>query len=127
MFDQPHGVAPGAVPMAEATTGLAPKKASAVYPSVAATKSPSEDFDFEVAFDFDRPLSLVKLLRSGGLGPQDAKTAGLLLPGAPNELFGRCSRMSIGLLDGQPNRRGGVLPEALHPAALAAGVVILAG
>jgi hypothetical protein len=54
------GVAPGAVPKAEATTGLAPKKASATNPLVAATKSPSEGFDF----DFDVPLSLVKSLRS---------------------------------------------------------------
>ena len=61
---RPRGVAPERMPKAEATTGLAPKKASAVDPSVAATKSPSEGFDFEVAFDFDWPLSLVRFLRS---------------------------------------------------------------
>jgi len=44
------GVAPGAVPKAEATTGLAPKKASAMNPLVAATKLPSEGFSFDVGF-----------------------------------------------------------------------------
>jgi hypothetical protein len=44
------GVAPGVVPKAEATTGLAPKKASAMNPLVAATKSASEGFDFDVGF-----------------------------------------------------------------------------
>jgi hypothetical protein len=46
------GVAPGAAPKAEATTGLAPKKASAINPLVAATKSPLEGFDFDVGFRF---------------------------------------------------------------------------
>jgi len=46
---------------AEATTGLAPKKASAMNP-LPATKSPSEGFVFE------QMISLVKSLRSGGLG-----------------------------------------------------------
>jgi len=50
------------MPKAEATTGLAPKKASASDPLMAATKSPSEGFGFEVI------LSLVESLRSGGLG-----------------------------------------------------------
>jgi hypothetical protein len=48
------------MPKAEATTGLAPKKASAIDPLVAATKSPSEGFDFDV----DVTLSLVESLRS---------------------------------------------------------------
>jgi hypothetical protein len=43
---------------AEATTGLAPEKASVINPLVAATKSPSEGFVFDVA------LSLVESLRS---------------------------------------------------------------
>ena len=60
---RPRGVAPERMPKAEATTGLAPKKASATDPLMAATKSPSEGFGFEVI------LSLVKPLRSGGLGP----------------------------------------------------------
>jgi hypothetical protein len=46
------GVAPGGVPKAKATTGLAPKKASAMNPLVAATKSPAEGFDFDVGFCF---------------------------------------------------------------------------
>jgi hypothetical protein len=50
------------MPKAEATTGLAPKKASATDPLLATMKSSSEGFGFE-----DR-LSLVELLRSGGLG-----------------------------------------------------------
>jgi len=49
------------MPKAEATTGLAPKKASAMNP-LSATKSPSEGFVFE------QRISLVKSLRSGGLG-----------------------------------------------------------
>jgi hypothetical protein len=51
-------------PKAEATTGLAPKKASAINPLVVARQSPSEGFDFGIAFDFDLSLSLVKFLRS---------------------------------------------------------------
>ena len=58
------GVAPGVAPKAEATTGLAPKKASAINPLVVARQSPSEGFDFGIAFDFDLALSLVKFLRS---------------------------------------------------------------
>jgi hypothetical protein len=46
------------MPKAEATTGLAPKKASATDPLMEATKSPSEGFGFEGI------LSLVELLRS---------------------------------------------------------------
>jgi len=47
------------MPEAEATTGLAPEKASVlINPLVATTKSPSE------GFAFDRALSLVKSLRS---------------------------------------------------------------
>jgi hypothetical protein len=49
------------MPKAEATTGLAPKKASASNPLVAATKSPSGGFVFDL--DFDVILSLVKSLR----------------------------------------------------------------
>ena len=60
----PRGVAPERMPEAEATTGLAPKKASVINPLVAATKSPSEGFAFEVDFDSDVTLSLVKSLRS---------------------------------------------------------------
>jgi len=56
------------MPKAEATTGLAPKKASAINPLVAATESPSEGFAFEVEveadFDFGARLSLVKSWRS---------------------------------------------------------------
>jgi hypothetical protein len=50
------------MPKAEATMELAPKKASATDPLMAATKSPLEGFGFEVT------LSLVKFLRRGGLG-----------------------------------------------------------
>jgi hypothetical protein len=46
------------MPKAEATTGLAPKKASATDPLMAARKSPSEGFGFELI------LSLVGPLRS---------------------------------------------------------------
>jgi len=46
------------MPKAEATTGLAPKKASATDPLRAATKSPAEGFGFDLI------LSLVKLPRS---------------------------------------------------------------
>jgi len=55
---RPRGVAPERMPKAEATTGLAPKKASATDPPMAATKSPSEGFGFELI------LSLVGPLRS---------------------------------------------------------------
>jgi hypothetical protein len=51
------------MPKAEATTGLAPKKASASNPLVA-TQSPSEGFGFREKII----LSLVESLRSGGLG-----------------------------------------------------------
>jgi hypothetical protein len=54
------------MPKAEATTGLAPKKASASNPLMTATKSPSEGFAFGVGFKLI--LSLVEPLRSGGLG-----------------------------------------------------------
>ena len=60
---RPRGVAPKRMPKAEATTGLAPKKASATDP-LAATEWPSEGFGF-----IKKPiLSLVKPPRSGGLG-----------------------------------------------------------
>jgi hypothetical protein len=52
------------MPKAEATTGLAPKKASATDPLMGATKSSSEGFGFEERII----LSLVEPLRSGGLG-----------------------------------------------------------
>jgi hypothetical protein len=52
------------MPKAEATTGLAPKKASAINLLVAATESPSEGFAFEVDFEFGARLSLVKSPRS---------------------------------------------------------------
>jgi hypothetical protein len=52
------------MPKAEATTGLAPKKASATDPLMAVTKSPAEGFGFKKKII----LSLVKPLRSGGLG-----------------------------------------------------------
>ena len=64
---RPPGVAPGRMPKAEATTGLAPKNASAFNPLVAPKQSPSEGFVF-LGFDFDLTISLVKSLRSGGLG-----------------------------------------------------------
>jgi len=51
------------MPKAEATTGLAPKKASATDPLVA-TKSLPEGFGFKKRII----LSLVESLRSGGLG-----------------------------------------------------------
>jgi hypothetical protein len=50
------------MPKAEATTGLAPKKASATDPLLAVTKPSSEGFGFRGI------LSLVESLRSGGLG-----------------------------------------------------------
>jgi|HubBroStandDraft_6_1064221.scaffolds.fasta_scaffold1809277_1 hypothetical protein len=43
---RPRGVAPERMPKAEATTELAPKKASAPDPLLAATKSLSEGFGF---------------------------------------------------------------------------------
>lgn len=39
-------------------------------------------------------------------------------------LCGPASAMAVGLLDGQPHRRGGPLPEALHPPAFATGIVV---
>jgi hypothetical protein len=44
------------MPKAEATTGLAPKKASATDLLMAATKSPSEGFGFELILSLVRPL-----------------------------------------------------------------------
>jgi hypothetical protein len=58
---RPRGAAPKRMPKAEATTGLAPKKASATDPLVA-TVSLSEGFGFK------NMHSLVKSLRSGALG-----------------------------------------------------------
>ena len=58
---------------AEATTGLAPKKASASNPLMAATKSPSEGFVFELL------LSLVEFRGAEALGKKTR--AGLLLSG----------------------------------------------
>jgi hypothetical protein len=51
------------MPKAEATTGLAPKKASATDPLVT-TESLPEGFGFKNKIS----ISLVKSLRSGGLG-----------------------------------------------------------
>ena len=56
-WKRPQGVAPKRMPKAEATTGLAPKKASATDPLVA-TESLSEGFGFR------NMHSLVKSLRS---------------------------------------------------------------
>jgi len=54
------------MPKAEATTGLAPKKASANNPLRGVIyKASSEGF----VFDFPTHLSWVEFLRSGGLGP----------------------------------------------------------
>ena len=65
------------MPKAEATTGLAPKKASATNPLNQTTTSPSE------GFVLDSPsLSLVKSQRS--LGDPTRKIAGPLLPGVPH-------------------------------------------
>ena len=55
---RPRGVAPERMPKAEATTGLAPKEASATDPLMAATKPPSGGSGFEGI------LSLVEPLRS---------------------------------------------------------------
>ena len=66
---RPRGVAPKRMPKAEATTGLAPKKASATDPLVTATEPLSEGFGFKMKII----LSLVKPLRSGGLGLLNAK------------------------------------------------------
>jgi hypothetical protein len=44
------------MPKAEATTGLAPKKASASDPLMAATKSSSEGFGFELVLSWVEPL-----------------------------------------------------------------------
>src|SRR5579875_39840 len=57
------------MPKAEATTGLASKKASAPDPLRAATKSPAEGFGFRKKII----LSLVEPLRSEGLGLENAK------------------------------------------------------
>ncbi len=64
--NRPRGVAPKRMPKAEATTGLAPKKASANNPLRGVIyKASSEGF----VFDFPTHLSWVEFLRSGGLGP----------------------------------------------------------
>jgi len=60
---RPRGVAPKRMPKAEATTGLAPKKASARNPLSLAAKPPSEGFVLRGW------ISLVESRRSGGLGP----------------------------------------------------------
>jgi hypothetical protein len=44
------------MPKAEATTGLAPKKASATDPLMVATKPPLEGFGFELILSLVRPL-----------------------------------------------------------------------
>ena len=88
---------------AEATTELAPKKASATDPLVAATKSPSEGLGFEVV------LSLVKFLRSGGLGLLK-REVGRAVVARPSLLTARVSltvRMSLDtrfLLDSSQRR-----------------------
>jgi hypothetical protein len=56
---RPQGVAPKRMPKAEATTGLAPKKASATDPLVVA-QAPPEGFGFKKRI----VLSLVESLRS---------------------------------------------------------------
>ena len=64
-----EGVAPDRRSKAEATTGLAPKKASALNPLLA--KSSSEGFDFKglmLVLTLTSPVSLVEFQRSGGLG-----------------------------------------------------------
>jgi hypothetical protein len=50
---------------AEATTGLAPKKASAPNPLMAATKSPSEGFVFELLLSLVEFRGLGKKTRAG--------------------------------------------------------------
>lgn len=66
-WERPRGVAPKRMPKAEATTGLAPKKASATDSPLAAKPLP-EGFGFK-----EQPLlSLVKFRRSGGLGLKNA-------------------------------------------------------
>jgi hypothetical protein len=63
--NRPRGVAPKRMPKAEATTGLAPKKASAQNPLKGVIhKASSEGF----VFDFLSDLSWVESRRSGGLG-----------------------------------------------------------
>jgi len=59
----PRGVAPKRTPKAEATTGLAPKKASATNPLLK-WQTRAEGFGFKK----ENSISLVKSLRSGGLG-----------------------------------------------------------
>src|ERR1017187_10525556 len=104
---------------AEATTGLAPEKASVlIHPLVATRKSPSEGFAFDV------PLSLVKPLRSGGLGLHNAKNR--------RAVFARrsfClsflelhSAAGIGDSDGPAQRRAFSHREVLHPLALVRGL-----
>src|ERR1017187_6150789 len=107
------------MPEAEATTGLAPEKASVLIdPLVATRKSPSEGFAFDV------PLSLVKPPRSGGLGQYNAKNR--------RAVFARrslclswlepCSVVGIRDVDGLAQRWARPQREALHPPALALGL-----
>src|ERR1035437_453326 len=105
------------MPKAEATTGLAPKKASATDPLMAA-KSPSEGFGFEVI------LSLVEPLRSGGLGLRNARDrrAGFARRSICLWLRRRCSVARIGHLDGLAQRGARPDREILHPIAFAFGL-----
>jgi len=72
---RPCGVAPARMPKAEATTGLAPKKASAQRPS---GRPPVRRVSF---LNWTCLLSWVKSQSCGGLGRVNAKIAGLLWPG----------------------------------------------
>src|SRR5579864_1668836 len=87
-WKRPRGVAPKRMPKAEATTGLAPKKASASNPLLA-TESLAEGFGFR------KMHSLVKSRRSGGLGLETREFAGPFLPGVPFAFWG-VSRVRLG-------------------------------
>ena len=120
MWICPRGVAPERMPKAEATTGLAPKKASAHKPSGRPSGRLPEGFGWGLGFDFDVPISLVEFRRSGGLGLGNAKMAGLLLPSHPCPAVWSSSTGRIG--NGHGLLQGGrrALPEAFHPLTLAA-------
>ena len=99
------------MPKAEATTGLAPKKASATSPLRRAKRWPSEGFGFGYADS----LSLVEPPRSGGLGLSNAKDrrAGFARRSICLRLLRLRSAARIGDPDGLAQRRAELSEKAL--------------
>lgn len=110
---RPQGVAPERMPKAEATTGLAPKKASATSPLLAAAKPLAEGFGFRKKII----LSLVESLRSGGLGLYNAedRRAGFARRSFCLWPLPLHSAAGIGNPNGLSQARSRLLEEVFHP------------